>query len=317
MGLVALLLVAAFSLLRLMREPLGPPLELVVAPVEAPTANVSKAQGRAQNKTCGNKGVMDLLVLGLTSEEAPEQRGADAIRLVRVDFDKPAVGILALPPDLWVDTPNLVEYGAKEATLTQAFWLVQEGAQGSEQVRQRKATQALAQVLLDNYDFASKHYITIDQASLVEMVDSLGGVEVFIAKDITQVPPGWHTFEYGKQTLDGGQVLDYVRLLNVSEHPDHPELDRLARQNQVIWAACAAALNNWHKLPELSMDIRKLVISDLSVDQILDLNCMLEEVGEQAHMSELDQDMFSYDGEGHLTIEPDYVRGLIEDQVVE
>jgi LCP family protein required for cell wall assembly len=333
--LVGLLLAGSLIVLNQMHRSLGPGLELTRVKFAAPTATQllapsseapaatqtiaistealaptrSSAQpGVAARNICGGQGAISLLVIGLALPENAYQRGAGAIRLVRVDYDHPGAAVLALPPDLLVE--------AHEGdTLTQVYWLARQNTPGDEEERNRNATQALAQALLDNYGYAPDHYITINQSGFGEMIDSLGGIVVNIPEAIQEVPEGWHTFEAGEQTLGGDQLLDYVRLINRVNQTYQSERDRLGRQNRVIQAALDAALKpaNWGKLPLMMKDMEKLLVTDLSADQLVDLACMFREVGGQARSLAIPPQAASTDEQGRVTVDPEIVRALIKD----
>ena len=67
-------------------------------------------------------------------------------------------------------------------------------------------------------------------------------------------------------------------------------------------AILTAALHpdNWDKAPELARDFRKLVTTDLSVNRLRDLTCMLKEVGASAELTEIPQYMVSPGPDGVL-----------------
>jgi LCP family protein required for cell wall assembly len=283
-------------------------LELSGAAAAASTDTLAPTAAEAEQKTCGGAGVVDLLVLGLASPETPGQRGADAIRLVRIDFDRPGAAILALPPDLLVES-------VEPASLTQTYWLAQHHAAGADPERHLIATQALAQALLDSYGYAPDHYLTVNQPVFAEMVDALGGIVVDVPQAIQDVPDGWHTFQAGEQRLSGDQARDYVRLLNPSNQTYPSEWDRFARQNLVMQAALGAVLDpaNWDQLPGLVDDFRQLLVTDLSAGQLVGLACMLEEVGGQARLLELPPEAANTDEQGRMIVDPDTVRSLINE----
>ena len=66
---------------------------------------------------CGNTGTMRMLVIGLTLPTDVEVLGADAIRLVTLDFDQPSATIMSMPARLWVKTPTLLDQGVEESEL--------------------------------------------------------------------------------------------------------------------------------------------------------------------------------------------------------
>ena len=90
-----------------------PTIAATIAPTALPPTEIASV--------CGNTGSMRLLVIGLTTPTDEEQMGADAIRLVTIDFDQPSAAILTLPAMVWVDTPVLAGFGVDQIQLTAAY----------------------------------------------------------------------------------------------------------------------------------------------------------------------------------------------------
>jgi LCP family protein required for cell wall assembly len=306
-AIISLALLIAFSgillALGLAARPLGPSLALQTTASASPTASNQPAATPA----CGQGGKMALLVLGLSSPQDRPRRGADAIRLVQLDFDAPAARILSLPPDLWVPSPALEASSAPSTTLTLAYWTAKSASE-SEQFEERAAagTQGLAQTLYDQFHYQPDHYITISQTAFVEMVDSLGGIQMNLSQAILEAPAGWSRFEAGEQTLDGKQTLDYARLLYPSGQSYTGERERLERQDRVLVALQQAIQKpeNWARIPELSGKFREAVATDLSPSQLLDLVCLARQVGEGAEMLAPSAQMMRVDASGRLQPDP-------------
>ena len=71
--------------------------------------------------------------------------------------------------------------------------------------------------------------------------------------------------------------------------------------------------DNWENIPELVKEARKMVVTDLSVDQANDLACMVEEVDGDATMLLVDSEAVIVDAYGRMF--PDTV--LISDLMAE
>lgn len=301
-GLVILLLVASFSVLKLYNQPLGPSLNLNIPPGAVPTT-FQPAPRWQVDKVCAGTGVMNLILIGQASPMLEGHYGADAVRLAKVDFDSKSVAILSLPSDLWVGAAVLDDPAQETAPLNQIYQQAYLAAKGnSEEVLTRKATETLAQVVVDNFGFIPDHYATVQGEPFVDMVNTLGGIIVTVPGDILDVPPGWSTFYSGTQTLGGKQTLDYVRLLLPAENDYEGLLERFERQNQVLHALLEASLRteNWSELPNLIKTARRVLVTDLSTNQADDLACMVEEAGRNADLIQLPPEMVEIDGQGRL-----------------
>jgi LCP family protein required for cell wall assembly len=297
----------------LINKPLDPPLELdvpsVTEVVEAPSN-----QTNDNKRTCGNTGKMKILQIGVASPVEEAHPGADAIRLVVVDFDQVTAGILALPADLWVNTPDeLIEELGDLAPLNLIYLTALETLPGnSERVLTRRATQILAQTILDEFDFVPDKYININGDSFIDLVDTVGGIEITLEDEIDGTPEFYGVFPKGKNDLDGQRTLDFVRMLYPNGiGPDY--FGRFERQNQVIQAILTAVLQpeNWDAIPVLIKDARKMVVTDLSVDQAMDLACMVEKVDGNANLLEVTSDMVEFE-DGRMMPDVDAIKELIQ-----
>ena len=56
---------------------------------------------------CSEKGTMSFLILGVDMPYTDPPKGADAIRLVQIDFSTMKATMIAVPRDMWVSTPVL------------------------------------------------------------------------------------------------------------------------------------------------------------------------------------------------------------------
>jgi anionic cell wall polymer biosynthesis LytR-Cps2A-Psr (LCP) family protein len=306
--LVILLLAAAMSLLSLMSQPLDPPLELTLPatePVEAPAAaKIAPVQPANQAKTCGNSGTINLLLLGLSSPIEAGHPGADAIRLVVVDFDQVEARTMVLPADMWVATPaDLLPDLGDTAPLNLIYLQAYQNASGqNEAVKTRKATQALAQTILDNFDYLTEKYLNLSGDAFIELVDILDGVTFTLEQEVDGTPEFYNVYPAGTHTYNGTLTLDFVRILHPAGGPSPDYSGRFQRQNLVILAIWDDILDpvNWPNAYELAKQARKMVVTDLSVDQVRDLTCMLDAIGVPEEIPIDIPELLSVDQQGHL-----------------
>ena len=278
----------------------------------APTFTPLSASPTVQAKSVCGSGAMTMLLLGESTPDPEHKRGADAIRLLRVDFDHQAVTILSIPPDLWVKTSAMT--GFDSTSLTRAFWEVKTATVGSEREAIRQATQIVAQALLDNFGFAPDHYLTINEPVFVSLVDTLGGIEVNIPERIDGREEGRGVFEAGSQVLNGKRALDYLRILKPNNQPWPDEWDRFKRQNQILSAIRneISRPENAAAIPSLVNQFYQLVVTDLNPNQLLDLNCMIDAVEDNIIMLRIGSDMVKFDAKGHMIPDETEIRSLIE-----
>ena len=195
---------------------------------------------------------MRLLVIGLTLPIGGEVMGADAIRLVTIDFDQPSATILAMPAVLWVPTPTLVDLGLDETYLTNVYKeIYSQTESNSERFRHLIATQAMAQTILDNFGFAPDHYLTVDERAFIKSVDILGGIQIDLPEAVDGTEEGYGLYPAGVQTMDGMRALNFARLFHPGGVTDWDLWGNLARQNLVVKSIIRSALKpqNWIKIP--------------------------------------------------------------------
>jgi LCP family protein required for cell wall assembly len=265
-------------------------------------------------KVCGNTGSMRLLVIGLTTPTDTEILGADAIRLVTIDFDQSSATIMTLPALLWVDTPTLAEFGVEQTQLNLVYNTAFSAAKGNpKKARDQKATQAMAQTIIDNFGFVPDHYITVDEGSFVKYVDALGGIEINLPQAVDGTSEDYGVYPAGPQLLDGRRALNFARLFHPGGVTDLDIWGNLERQNLVVKGILAATLKpqNWTKLPSLLKEVNQAIVTDLSVTQTLDLACMAGKVGENARMLAIGEDMVKVDGLGRMIPNVEAIRRFI------
>lgn len=258
-------------------------------------------------RTCGNVGTVHLLVVGLTLPANGDILGADAIRLITINYSQPSVTILTIPAMLWVKTPALTDLGVNQIQLA-AVYSTAYSATVSEpvEIRAHKATQVLAQTIVDNFNYVPDHYITVNDAEFSKLIDTLGGIDIDLPNAVDGSSEGYGLYPAGHQQLDGTRALNFARLFHPDGIRSQDVWGNLERQAIVVKAILATSIKprNWAKLPELISKAQQTVITDLSPEQTLRLTCVTQEVGENTQIRMIGQDMVSRDQFGHLI--PDY-----------
>jgi len=298
-GLAAVALFGSGYLFSINR-PLGPALD--VAPVEPaaqsqPVSAPAQAQATPAAPVCGQTGVFTLMFLGENLPETPG-RGADALRLMRVDFDAGTVATLALPPDLVLDVE-----GYKSPTLTTLYLAGKENSQGSEKDKMVAGARLLAQSFSDNFTFVPDHYIVLKQSVFAEVVDDIDGLKINLPDAVDGTPEKFGKFEAGQQVLTGQQVVDYVRIFAPANGPAATEQNRIARQNQVLHALIAQLIEpaTLLKFPELIKECFEDVVTDLSLAQANSLGCVLSDEDVKFEFFEIPAEMFNQSSGRALT----------------
>ena len=161
--------------------------------------------------------VVNVLVCGIDYEEGraysndPESNDGmtDMIMYVNFDVANKKINIMQIPRntfvgDKWPNTNGQINSVALAG----------------------KSIDTLAQLIADQFKLPVDYYVTIDMQSLKEIVDTFGGVRVYVPRDMSY---GGSQLQQGYQTLDGNAAEFFVR----NRHGDgyaNSDLDRLTMQ---------------------------------------------------------------------------------------
>jgi LCP family protein required for cell wall assembly len=180
---------------------------------------------------------VNLLVLGI--EPPPNANGynsaatgtSDTMLLVRFNPDLPAIRVLSIPKDSQVVLPKI---GLDK--ISRAYAL------GGASLATRIVSRTLNNVPIDRY-------LTIDTNALQQLVDRMGGIEVFVPQRMAYQDRTQRLqidLERGWQTLNGSQAEQFARF----RASNQGELDRVQRQQMLI-AALRDRLTSPAVLPQL------------------------------------------------------------------
>lgn len=234
-----------------------------VTPTSEPTAPPEATS------ICGQTGTMTILVIGSDTLGSSKPNGADAIRVVKVDFDKSTIKIISFPRDMIVQTASVNAAAQMEQKLGLTYYDAFSAAPGTPLEKNAVGASVVAQLLLNNFGLQSEHYLTLQMDMFGAMVDTVGGVEINIPETITTEHNV--TFNAGVQTLNGAMATEYVRFLN----PGGEEA-RTKRQNAFLQALQEKmiSLEILPQVPNLMSQLNTALITDLSVEQLVSLTCL-------------------------------------------
>ena len=149
-----------------------------------------------------------VLVAGTYSPSEHKSDGADLITLVRVDASAKEATLVSIPGNLVYNTRRIGEVQRDDG----------DGALISE-------VSALAGVSI-------AHYVKVDSAGFVNLIDSLGGIEVDVKQEVDDPDTGDIYIPAGNQTLSGAQALTFARANNYKNGNE----DRADNQLQLLQA---------------------------------------------------------------------------------
>jgi LCP family protein required for cell wall assembly len=179
-------------------------------------------------------GRTNILLLGKANEKTAGQKLTDTIMIVSLDFERRKIALLSLPRDLYVEIPG-TGFSSK---LNALYQFDAEKENNAETVR--KTVSHITGLPIHGF-------ATLDYDGFIQIVDILGGVSVYVERDLYDPRfPGpnysYETFSIKKgwQDMNGETALKYVR----ERHAD-PEGDfgRAKRQQSVLSAIQGKALS--------------------------------------------------------------------------
>jgi len=257
--------------------------ETEVVTLQAPAETLAPTLTPTKAPVCGDQALLYYLVAGVGDKDETYSYGVtDVIRIVRVDFMTPKVSILTLPRDMLVNFPNTFDSNGQQliqGKLNQAYFF------GSPNMNYYKGPGngpgSLAETIATNFDLYVDHYGVVNMQVFIDMINAMGGVDVYLPEFVDGRPQGEESFDLDKSQgffeagwnhMSGKDALSFVRIR-----------DRIGvearRSNQTI---LICALKDQLSQPSVAGTIPKLVssliehtVTDLSPAQISDLACLL------------------------------------------
>jgi polyisoprenyl-teichoic acid--peptidoglycan teichoic acid transferase len=187
----------------------------MAAPADAgdPVAQAEKIAGKTRAK-----GRTDIILLGSDLREESGAYRTDVIMLVSVDLETNQVSVVSFPRDLFIDVP-----GRDPMKINTIM-----GAGGFKSLRA---------AFEKNFDIKPRYYVMTNFQGIVNIVDSLDGIDVDVAEtmtdrcDLPQAVNGDCTVEPGSVQMDGLTALWYTRARESTS-----DYDRLRRAQEVGYA---------------------------------------------------------------------------------
>ena len=233
-----------------------------------PSENVKYQFGQVLPTWTGTTRVT-VLLLGV--DERSQETGpwrTDTMMLLTLDPATKMAGVLSIPRDLWVPIP-----GHNDGRINTAHFL-------GDLYEHTGGGPALARETVEyNLGVPVDYHVRLNFQAFVSMVDMIGGVDIYVEKDISDpmypdyaygydplyIEAGWHHF-------DGEMALKYARTRHSSS-----DFDRARRQQQVM-SAVLEKVTSVELLPDLAKQAPEIyamleasVQTDMALDQILAL----------------------------------------------
>jgi LCP family protein required for cell wall assembly len=249
----------------------------VESETEAPTAIAVIPPTATKEPLCGGPATMTVLAVGVDTDDDTYTYGlGDAIRIARVDFTTPKVTVLSIPRDIWVEIPDISDhYGITHGKLNQSYFY---GSPGMAYYDGPGGGPGLMARTLDlNFGLRVDHYGAVNMITFSRIVDAVGGIDVYLPYDVDGTPTNSRTddmgyFTAGNHHFNGDEAMRFSRI-----RKRYNDFTRMDHQNIVICALKEKLLTPTvlPKIPQIIGAFKDAVITDLSLEQMGQLACLL------------------------------------------
>lgn len=258
--------------------------------LEIPTISATKNEEEEQSiptttkGICNRTGVMTILVIGSDYRGKEYLYGlADVIRVVRIDFDRSSIKVLALPRDLWVRIPGLEARNIEYGKINQAYLFGTPGMGYYEGLA--GGAGLMAETLYENFGVFPDHYLVVSMATVVEAIDLIGGIDItlpapvdgnFVLPDGSSQKLGY--FPAGPQHFSGEKVLRFMRV-----RYGYSDQKRIDNQTLVLNAAWDKIRKSRLLLGRVALYggetiLKKKVLTDFSPSDVSLFVCLAREL---------------------------------------
>ncbi|WP_414579269.1 LCP family protein [Anabaena sp. CCY 9402-a] len=179
---------------------------------------------------------------------------ADVMLLVQFQPEKKKIAILSIPRDT---RTQIQGYGTRKINAA--------NVEGGPALTAKTVSNVLGGAGIDRY-------IRINVLGVGKLIDALGGVTVFIPKDMKYQDDSQHLYinlKAGKQHLNGDQALQLLRF----RHDALGDIGRIQRQQMVIRALIDQSLNpaTVTQLPKILNVVKDNIDTNLTVEELVAL----------------------------------------------
>ncbi|MCK4260451.1 MAG: LCP family protein [Halanaerobiales bacterium] len=203
---------------------------------------------------------VNILVIGYDSKVNGSPR-SDVMMLVSLDLEKKAAGIVSIPRD----TRVLIPGHTLHSKVNSAY------ASGGADLAMSTIREFLG-VPVD-------YYISTNFNGFTEIIETLGGIKINIAKDMDYDDNAGDLhihLKKGEQVLDGEKAIQYVRYRDDIS----ADLGRIERQQKFIHAAIDQFLNpeTILKIPQLISQLTNSIKTNMSLKDMMNLAKLVKDI---------------------------------------
>jgi LCP family protein required for cell wall assembly len=179
---------------------------------------------------------------------------ADVMLLIKFDPETKKIVMLSIPRDTRTEIEG---FGVKKINAA--------NVDGGPALTAKTVSNLLGGVGIDRY-------VRINVLGVGKLIDALGGVTVYVPKDMKYQDDSQHLYinlKAGKQHLNGNQVLQLLRF----RHDELGDIGRIQRQQMVMRALIEQSLNpgTLTRLPDILDTVKDNIDTNLTVEELVAL----------------------------------------------
>ena len=208
---------------------------------------------------------------------AKDKGGGNTDTMMLLPYDVPGkkVSLLQIPRD------TCVKYNKGIRKINSVYSIAYRNTKGNTQEKTEKGIEALSECLLQNFGIVIDRYVIVDLKGFRAIVDTIGGVDVYVQKDMVyedEYQDLYINLKKGKNHLDGKKAEQFVRFRKGYVNAD---LGRMDAQKIFMSAFLKKLLStaSIKKAPELISHVMEYVDTNVSLQEatyfgtrLLDMN---------------------------------------------
>lgn len=218
---------------------------------------------------------INYLIIGSDTRGEGDEIGgqrADSMVVFRVDPENEQAAVVTFPRDLMVPLSVDGEFdpNGSPQQLNHAY----SSANGRDD---------LAETLRKNFGIPIHHFIEINFEGFQQLIDSVGGIEVYVDRAMRDTDSGLHVEELGCVNMDGATALSFVRSRHLeilgedgewTSADGYADLGRGTRQREFIQQAVGKALREAPTNPNQMRQTVESLADTVAIDETLSLSTL-------------------------------------------
>ncbi|WP_048602608.1 LCP family protein [Rubeoparvulum massiliense] len=271
------------------------------------------------DEDAGKHRPFSMIILGRDTRPDLGTMNTDVMMLAIVDMQEKNVHLLSLPRDLKVEVPGYSGVHKINSVFALGY-LEEKRAERNHELVTETGTSLVKKTLSNQLGIPIDYYATIDFEGFKQVIDQLGGVDVYVDRNMRYHDPTDGTsinLQEGQQRLDGKNALDFVRFRQSDDGDNSSDFDRNGRQQAVIRALVdrLSSFDGMTKIYSVMDIVGDHVRRDIPNSLIKDLTFSFQDYGSDK-IETIPNDAY-WDSASQATVIPDERLAAIQQELKE